>query len=160
MYRDKGDGQPEYQIDGDSGLVHGAATTSEEDVLDDGHGRGGKVHAQSRTDKHGPPNSRVGVFDLLEAVLGPGMGEIDEEDKAEDEEKHCADEGDVVTPYLKECVGNQERQDDKGDPGNDLGPPETILKGGSRILGGGDTEEETGKDEVKETEGEIDSVDG
>lgn len=69
------------------------------------------------------------------------MGKIDQEDQAENEEKHAAKEGDVVAPELEERVGNEEGDHDEGEPGDDFRAPVAILQSGARVLGRGDAEE-------------------
>ena len=73
-------------------LIHSAATRREEDVLDDSHRERCKIHAESRADEDEAPDLGVGVSDLCEAVFGPRMGEVDEQDKTQDKEHHRADE--------------------------------------------------------------------
>lgn len=69
------------------------------------------------------------------------MREIDEEDKAKQEEQHRADEGNVVAVDQEEPLRDEEGHDHETDPENDLRTPEPILQGCSAIFGCPDTEE-------------------
>lgn len=88
------------------------------------------------------------------------MGKVDEQNKSKEEEQYAATEGDVVAPEHEELVRDKEREDDEGKPGNDLGAPVAILDRSPRVLRGCDAEEEAGKDQVEETESEVDAMDG
>ena len=50
-------------------------------------------------------------FNLLQTVLGPSMSQIDQEDKAQEEEEHGADQGKVGAPDLEKAVGDEKGQD-------------------------------------------------
>lgn len=80
MDGDGRDDEEEDQVDGYGGLVHGTAAAGEEDVLQDRHGEGEGVHSQCGADQDAAPGTGIVFFDLGEAVFGPGVGEVDEED--------------------------------------------------------------------------------
>jgi len=128
VYGDDGDADQEEEVDGDGGLVHGAARGGEEDVHYDCHSDGGHVHAGCAAHKDVAPGGRGGVvFNLGETVFCQCVGKIDEENQAEKEEEHGACKCDVVTPGNEEGVRDEKGDDDERDPSNDLGSPETIL---------------------------------
>lgn len=115
-------------------LVHGTVATSEEDIHQDRHDERREVHAKGRSDKQSTPDSRVVVFDFLQAHLGPRVSQIHQQNETEKEEEHGADERDVMAVNEEERLGDEERHDDKGDPQNDLGAPEAVLEDGPTIF--------------------------
>ena len=64
-----------------------------------------------------------------------------------------------MAPNLKECLRDEKREDNKGQPDQNFGAPVAILEGSTAISGWSDAEEEEGKAEVEETKGEIDALD-
>jgi len=87
------------------------------------------------------------------------MGQIDEQNEPEQQEKDGSDKSDVVSPCDEKGVGNEEGEDDEGEPGEDLGAPESVLDGGSLVPRRVDAEEEYGQNKVEKTEGEVEAVD-
>ena len=141
-------------------MVHGAATRSKEDVLDDGHGKGREVHAKRRANQDDSPGAWVGILNLRQAVLGPVVRQVDQQNKAENEEEHRTNQRDVIAPEHKELVRDKEGQDDQSEPSDDLGSPEAVLDFRAWVLGGVDSEEKPSQHEVKQAEGKVDAVDG
>ena len=79
------------QVERDEEAVQRAARAREERVEDARDRDRGGVHACGRADEDPLPEVRVGVLPVLEAGLGPGMREVDEEDEAEEDEDRGAD---------------------------------------------------------------------
>lgn len=127
------DDEPKNEVDGDDSLVQVAIVASEEDVLDHCHGNGAEVHAQGRPDEHESPDLGVLVFDLSQTVLGPVVRQVDQEDETQHQEEHGATKRDVVAPKDKERIRDEERQDHKDEPSNNLGTPVSILNGSSGV---------------------------
>jgi hypothetical protein len=144
---------------GDGRLVHRAVRMGEEDVHDDGDGNATQVHAKSRTNKKATPKLRVGVLNLLNAVFGPGMRKVDQQNQAEKQEQDGAAKCDIVPPDLKEGVRDQERKDYQAQPCDNLRSPETILNGRAAVFRAVDTQEQYGVESVEAAESEVDAVD-
>lgn len=144
----------------DGGLVHRAARAREEDVHDNGHCERTNVHANRGANKQRLPRVGLGGLDFLQAVLGPCVCEINEQDKSDKEEEDGADKSDIVAPDGEEGVGNQESDDDEANPCDQLGTPEAVLDSRSLVSGVADSDEEKSEDKVEETESEVDAVDG
>lgn len=160
MDRENRDSKEEDEIHGDGGLVHAAAAVGEEDVHDDGHGDASQVHAEGAADENPTPHSRVRLFDLLDAVFGEGVCQVDQQDQSQEEEQDGAAQSDIISPHLEEAVGDEEAHDDQSQPHENLGTPPAVLNPRSTVLGRGDAEEEEGEDEVEEAEREVDAVHG
>lgn len=88
------------------------------------------------------------------------MREVDQEDEAEEEEEHGAEEGDIVAPDHEEAVGDEEGEDDEAEPEDDLWSPEAVLDACTRVFGGSYAEEGKREEEVEHAKGEVDAVDG
>lgn len=88
------------------------------------------------------------------------MRQINQEDKADQEEEDGANQSNIIAPEDEEAVGNEEGNDDETNPGRQFRTPETILNCGSLIPGAVDANEEQRQDEVQEAQGEVDAVDG
>lgn len=146
---DDGNDDPEQEVDGDSGLVHRAALTGKEPILDNRHGYRREVHAKRRSNEYCAPKPGISFLNLGQAVFGPGVRKVDEEDEAKYKKQDGASEGDVIAPEHKELVWDKERKNDESQPRNYLWPPISVLDGGSRTLGARDSEKEPSKDQVK-----------
>ena len=144
----------------DGCLIHATSALGKVDVHDDCHGERGQVHEQGRTNEHGSPHARLGCLDPLLAVLGPVVGQIDEQNQANEQEETGSNHGKVVAPDDEERVGDEEGEDDHADPSKNLGAPEAVLDLGAAILGGADADEHEGHEDVEEAEGEVDALDG
>jgi hypothetical protein len=56
------------------------------------------------------------------------VGEVDEEDEAEEDEEGGADEGDVVAPEDEEAIWNEEGDNEKNKPDEYFGTPPATRK--------------------------------
>ena len=144
---------------GDGRLVHRAVRLSEEDVHDDCDGNATQVHAQSRADKKAAPELGVGVLNLLDAVLGPGVRKVHKQDQTEQQEQHGTAESNIVAPDFEESVRNQECEDNQAQPRNNLRSPKSILNRRTTVFRAVDSEEQNGVNGVEATESEVDAVD-
>lgn len=88
------------------------------------------------------------------------MRKINQQDQTDQEEEDGTDESNIVAPEGEEGVWNQEGDDNKTNPGNQLGTPEAILNGRSLVSGVADSDEEERENEMEETQGEVDAVYG
>lgn len=88
------------------------------------------------------------------------MRQVYQEDEAENQEQHGTDQSDIVAPEHEEAVRDEEGKDNQTEPGYDLGPPESILNTGTRILRGSYAHQESSENEVEESEGEVDPMYG
>jgi hypothetical protein len=144
---------------GNGRLVHRAVRLGEEDVHDNGDGNATQVHAKSRTNKETTPELRVGVFNLLDAVFGPGMRKVDQQNQAQEQEQDGAAKRNVVAPDFKEGVRDQECKDYQAQPCDNLRSPESILNRRAAVFRAVDTEEQYSVDRVEAAESEVDTMD-
>lgn len=159
MDADDRNNQQANQVDSDGSLVHGASRAGEEDVHDDCHDNGSKIHGQGRTDQERLPELGVSVLDLLQTVLSPTMSQVDQENETKKQEQDSADQSDIVAPDDEEAIRNQEGNDNETDPGDQLGSPEAVLNSRSLVACVLDADEQQGHDEMEEAESEVDTVD-
>ena len=108
-------------------LIHRTPGMCEEDVHDYCHRDAAEIHAQRRSDEHATPHAGLRLLDLLNAVLGEGMRQVDQQYKAKKQEQYGAHERDVITPDFEEAVGYKEGGHDQAQPDDDFGSPESIL---------------------------------
>lgn len=87
------------------------------------------------------------------------MCEINKEDEAEEQEKHGANQGEVVTPNKEEALGDEESEDDQEQPGDDLWSPVPVLDGGAAVTSAVDANKDNCQDGVEDTERELNAVD-
>lgn len=81
----------EREVEGDEEAVERAPGRGEERVEHAGERDRGDVHARRGADEDPLPEVRVGLFPVLEAGFGPGVREVDEEDKTEEDEDGSTD---------------------------------------------------------------------
>ena len=143
---------------GDCSLVHSTSASCKVNVHDDGHGKRSQVHEHGGSNKQSCPHPRLGDFDLFLAVFGPVVGEVDKEDQADEQKEAGTNHGKVIAPYDEERIRDEEGQDHKGQPGDDLWTPESVLDGGAAILGAPHADEHHGHDDVEESECEVDAL--
>ena len=86
------------------------------------------------------------------------MRKIHQQDQAQKEEEHGAEESDVVAVHKEEGFGDEERHDNKCQPEDNLRSPESILKSGATIPSILHTKEQEGENQVEETETEVDAM--
>jgi len=86
------------------------------------------------------------------------MSQVYQENEAEKQEQHSADQSDIVAPDDEEAVRNQEGDDDQSDPGNYLGTPEAVLDSRSLVACVLDANEQQGHDGVEKSESKVDAV--
>ena len=55
------------------------------------------------------------------------MREVDQENEPQKNKQHSTNEGEILTPDLKECLWNQECDDHKDQPDQDFGTPIAVL---------------------------------
>ena len=139
-------------------LVHRAVGLSEEDVHDDSDSNAAEIHAQSRADEEASPELGVGILDLLDAVFGPGVRKVYQQDQAKEQEQDGTAESDIVTPNLEECVRDEESEDDQAEPCDNLGSPEAVLNRCATVFRAVDTKEEYSVNSVEAAESEVDAV--
>lgn len=87
------------------------------------------------------------------------MSQVDKENESKKQKQDGTDQSDIVAPDDEEAVGDQEGDDDKSDPCNDLGAPEAVLDGRSLVACVLDADEQESHDEVENTESKVDTVD-
>ena len=85
------DDDAEREVERDEEAVQRAALAREERVQHARDRDRGGVHARGRADEDPLPEVRAGVLPVLETGLGPGVGEVDEEDEAEEDEDGGSD---------------------------------------------------------------------
>ena len=124
-----------------SSLVHRAIRLGEEDVHDDCDSNAAQVRSQGRADEKATPELGIGILNLLDAVFSPGVCKVHEQDQAQEQEQHGTAESDIIAPDFEESVRNQEGEDDKAQPRNDLRSPEAILDRRATVFRAVDTEE-------------------
>jgi len=144
----------------DGCLVHAASRTSKEDIHDDGHGNSSNVHREGRPNQQKLPYPRILIFHLLKAILGPSMRQIDKQDQTEENVEDGTDDGDVLAPYDEEVIGNEEGDNDKTEPSNNLWSPETVLDRRPLVFGAANTDKEKSHDKVEEAQREVDAMYG
>lgn len=88
------------------------------------------------------------------------MCEVNEEDEAEEQEEHSANQGEVVAPDEEEAFRDEEGEDDQEQPGYDLWSPVPVLDGSAAITSAVDAKEDDSQDGVEHTERKLDTVDG
>lgn len=65
-----------------------------------------------------------------------------------------------MAPDLEEGFGDEECEDYEKEPDDDFRSPVAVLQRSAAVFGGFDAEEEESQAEVKETEGEVDALNG
>lgn len=120
--QDGGD-ETEGEVEGDEETVERAPRTGKERIQDAGESNRRGVHARGGTDEDPLPEVRVGLLPVLETSLRPGVREVDEEDKTEQDEDGRADECDIVPPEHEEAVRDEEGYDKEDEPEEDFRAP-------------------------------------
>lgn len=156
------DEEQEDQIDGNRGLIHLAAVASEEYVHDSCHGEGSEIHKDCAADEEETPElggwASAVILDLLEAVLGPVVGKVDQQDQPEKEEEHGAEESNVVAPCDEKGVGNEKGCYNQADPANQFGTPEAVLDGSATVFGASNAQKHDCQEEVEGTQSKVDTM--
>jgi hypothetical protein len=145
---------------GDGCLVHAASAPGEVDVHDHCHGKRSQVHGHGRSDQHARPKPRLGDLNLLLAVLGPIVCQINQQNEPNKQEQTSANHRKVVAPDNEERVWNEKRQDHHADPAHDLGHPEAVLDGRAAVLGRPHSNKHERHEHVEEAKGEVDALHG
>jgi hypothetical protein len=127
-----GNNDSEDQVGGDEERVEPASATREKDVQDDGERNSGDEEPERRSDEDELPEIRIGLFPILEAGFGPGMGKVDEEDETDEDEEAGADGRDVGTVGHEEFVGDEEGEEGEEEVETDLDAPPAVMSAGIR----------------------------
>lgn len=108
VHTEHSDRHTQRQVDRDEHTVERAPGPREEGVEEAGEGEGGDVGGGGGENKDPLPSVGGGALPLFDAGFGPGVGEVDEEDEAEEDKEGGADEGDIVAPEDEEAVWDEE----------------------------------------------------
>ena len=98
----------ERKIKRDEKAVERAARACKVRIQHAGHGNHCRIHARRRTDED--PLPEVGIarlLPILETCLRPGVGEVHQENQAEEDKDSSADERDIVSPEYKEAIWDE-----------------------------------------------------
>ena len=86
------------------------------------------------------------------------MRQVDEQNQSEQQEQDRPHQRNVIPPYFKEPIGNQERRHNQPQPDDDLGPPESVLDGSALVSRVVDADQQHGHGQMEDSEGEVDAM--